>query len=717
MAEVGARMPPQQLTVLGPEGNALGFIFSPVETTLNELRKQMQKELKAPLIASLPRGWLFELNGVVVSKVQEKIFTAADVSGEHRRLSLAEDVTASRPPAVKAPAAEKAASNDENENKGLENVEQEAAKATKKAERVEKDPAKAAAKAEAAAAKELAKAAKEAERAEKEQAKAAAKAEREAAAEEKERAKAAKEAAAAEKERAKAAAQAEREAAAAEKDRVKAAKEAERAAALAEKEAAKQAREAEKTAKQAEASKKAEAKAAKAAEPKAPKKPSNQYACYVAATQAALKEEQPSLTQPEVMKVLGERWKGMGEAERAPFLRDADKDEARYRAEYADYAATCAATGLAPVKEAPLPKAAQPKQAPVATAATARTTVTELDSPAPASLPAICAHLSNLSASNVRIICCGLHPCELVPIEQLFIGGTPRAQTATCDSCGVRDCMWTCKPCDFDVCNRCVATKQNVFGIVELEAPPAPGTPTWLRTAANEVGISTPHLDAFGNRVPRTSKAAHKQPAKSETKKLQQQKREAASVQMPFGLEGWLGGGATEEREERYRAEDAAREAKHAATIGTETFTAKIKRPPASNLKPSGKGFSVWSSCGYGNDGWHSYNPPPDKVFDSSFTNVADANARAKYLFYVKNPWGVDPVEDLLERNEIDESLTGPKRNLVRLQVHPDDGEVWTVGIVPDSAFAHLDNARMPDKWEVEARDESEPGMGVIGVF
>ena len=76
---------------------------------------------------------------------------------------------------------------------------------------------------------------------------------------------------------------------------------------------------------------------------------------------------------------------------------------------------------------------------------------------------------------------------------------------ATCDCCGVRSCAWTCEPCDFDLCERCGAAAFQINdAAIELEAPPtlpeeatpaepekvaAADTPTWLRTAASEVGI------------------------------------------------------------------------------------------------------------------------------------------------------------------------------------------------------------------------------------
>ena len=149
--------------------------------------------------------------------------------------------------------------------------------------------------------------------------------------------------------------------------------------------AAKEAREA----KEAAARAKAQAKAAKATEPKPPKRPSNLYACFISASQASLKEEQPSLTPKEVMKALGERWKALGDIERAPFAQAAEADDVRYREEYADYVRACAAAGISPVAEAPQPKAAQLRKPPPAamTAAATGPDVVELDSPSPLRLP------------------------------------------------------------------------------------------------------------------------------------------------------------------------------------------------------------------------------------------------------------------------------------------------------------------------------------------
>jgi hypothetical protein len=74
------------------------------------------------------------------------------------------------------------------------------------------------------------------------------------------------------------------------------------------------------------------------------------------------------------------------------------------------------------------------------------------------------------------------------------------------------------------------------------------------------------------------------------------------------------------------------------------------------------------------------------KEFDSTWTTKSDANERARYVFYWKNTWGMDPEEiHCDEEVEID--------GLKKYKVQPDDSSTWTVGVVPDIAFKYLDNA------------------------
>ncbi len=136
----------------------------------------------------------------------------------------------------------------------------------------------------------------------------------------------------------------------------------------------------------------------------------------------------------------------------------------------------------------------------------------------------------------------------------------------------------------------------------------------------------------------------------------------------------------------------------------------KVKRVPASGKAPSGKGFTVWRSVGYGNDGFHSYYGPPEKMFDSSWKSVKDANERAKYLFYHDNPWGLDASEildDQTGRYDIEEKYAD---KCLCLRMSPPDDEIVTVGVVPDSAFEHLDNSRAP-------RSSNYDDAPLIGIY
>lgn len=47
--------------------------------------------------------------------------------------------------------------------------------------------------------------------------------------------------------------------------------------------------------------------------------------------------------------------------------------------------------------------------------------------------------------------------------------------------------------------------------------------------------------------------------------------------------------------------------------------------------------YVVWSSDGYDPDGFYSYDGPPERTFDSTWSTIQAANQRTRYVFYVKN--------------------------------------------------------------------------------
>ena len=89
---------------------------------------------------------------------------------------------------------------------------------------------------------------------------------------------------------------------------------------------------------------------------------------------------------------------------------------------------------------------------------------------------------------------------------------------------------------------------------------------------------------------------------------------------------------------------------------------------------------------------------------DSSWATAADANARAKFLFYFKNCWGLSVKEMLGEQEDgrfgYDYSREPPqvemKSGMVQLYSEGEIGDYWKVAVVPCTAFEHLPRAHIP---------------------
>lgn len=141
-------------------------------------------------------------------------------------------------------------------------------------------------------------------------------------------------------------------------------------------------------------------------------------------------------------------------------------------------------------------------------------------------------------------------------------------------------------------------------------------------------------------------------------------------------------------------AKKGTKDTKKYAKFDVKQFQDLVVNPSSKNRKRDGngmKGFTVWCSSGYENDGWHSYEGEPDWEFDTTYMTKDEANARARYLFFWKNPWGLTPQEVQDDNNGVTEKID--KHGFAKFQVHPDDSEVWTVGIVPDMVYDHLPQA------------------------
>lgn len=236
-----------------------------------------------------------------------------------------------------------------------------------------------------------------------------------------------------------------------------------------------------------------------------------------------------------------------------------------------------------------------------------------------------------------------VHGCKLAKTADLLFYEEARVYNARCLVCRrYNDVLYSCEKCDFDICKECHKEKTMTDAEKKAEAK---------RKAELE---------------------KERQKAEAELRRLE------------------------EEEEERYRKKWDPKS----------QFKPNIINPPDANLDPEvKKGYVVWSSDGYDNDGWHSYEGPPDKVYDSTWSTKANANERARYLFHWKNPWGHKP-DHMVEEEVIDESKND---GLVKYVTSPDDSTTWTVAVTPAVAFAHLDNVRKfgnhSDDYEPTARD------------
>jgi hypothetical protein len=150
---------------------------------------------------------------------------------------------------------------------------------------------------------------------------------------------------------------------------------------------------------------------------------------------------------------------------------------------------------------------------------------------------------------------------------------------------------------------------------------------------------------------------------------------------------------ADEKREKEMTEEAKVQEKRWDAT---QQFKPTIIQPPAKNkeLGTATTGYIVWCSSGYGNDGWHSYEAPPDKEFDTAWKTAKDANDRARYLFYWQNCWGLGPAELADSDGGGEDPSESETHGLKMFSITPDDSECWTVGVVPAAAFRHCSTTR-----------------------
>ena len=240
-----------------------------------------------------------------------------------------------------------------------------------------------------------------------------------------------------------------------------------------------------------------------------------------------------------------------------------------------------------------------------------------------------------------------IHGCKLA--KAFDVG---RISTGVCDMKGFncwKSASYSCTKCNFDVCQSCF----------DFESLPEDTRREKLLVFEEQ---------KRRHEIARAKLEAEKQ-ARIKAKQEQREKDRQA-------LE--------KERQEQKEREEKARKDLIAKL---EKTSKKIKHPTGKYANGSKLlSYVVWKSSGYDNDGWHSYEGPPDKEFDSTWPTIKEANSRAEYLFYVENPWGIS-TEEIME-DDVDESGGGDK--LIELVVCPADSERWTVSVDTKVDFQHL---------------------------
>lgn len=119
---------------------------------------------------------------------------------------------------------------------------------------------------------------------------------------------------------------------------------------------------------------------------------------------------------------------------------------------------------------------------------------------------------------------------------------------------------------------------------------------------------------------------------------------------------------------------------------GESRFSRFVRNPSAKHMNQQHKlQYTVWKSCGYDRNGWHSYGGRPEKEFNSCYRTLEEANDRVEYLFYYDNPWGLQDEElPFAETDEVN------KDGFRFLECSPDDSERWTVSVIPSVAFDYI---------------------------
>lgn len=300
---------------------------------------------------------------------------------------------------------------------------------------------------------------------------------------------------------------------------------------------------------------------------------------------------------------------------------------------------------------------------------------------------------------------CVSHPCLVGETSTLLFDGKSRELSASCSLCRSVPCKLSCLKCHWDICNRCIVrseeeVEQQKRQQAERAANKAKHTISHnfhdcLLAKTSDLLQSNGRPRSSGDPLHNSSSCSWKGCIDTRAAKVVLTCQDcnfdicAACVKI-----------ATKLNKKRKRDEDIIE------SSAQEVFANKIKNPPAANVNSASlKAFVVWTSCGYTNDRWHSYNPEPVKKFDSSFDTADEANLRARFVFYYKNVWGIAKEEMDFE---VKETTVG---DLVTFVTHPPDNERYTVAAVKKEVFEYFRGVMMKDGGgdDVDEDEDEQP--------
>jgi len=72
-------------------------------------------------------------------------------------------------------------------------------------------------------------------------------------------------------------------------------------------------------------------------DPNAPKRAFNAYLFFVRDKRDELRRQNPDASIVQLTRAMGEKWKDMSDAEKAPYMKQAEEDKARYLKEKQEY--------------------------------------------------------------------------------------------------------------------------------------------------------------------------------------------------------------------------------------------------------------------------------------------------------------------------------------------------------------------------------------------